>query len=71
MALHRPPSLIAKLSRSPGKIGMIIFGIVLVIGFAYAGVASVGRSFHDAQRIRSPLYSPRDCACWWRWALSS
>src|SRR5215471_10804146 len=27
----------AKLSRSPGRIGMIIFGIVLLIGFAYAG----------------------------------
>ena len=27
----------AKLSRSPGRIGMIVFGIVLLIGFAYAG----------------------------------
>ena len=27
----------AKLSRSPGRIGMVIFGIVLLIGFAYAG----------------------------------
>jgi PiT family inorganic phosphate transporter len=27
----------SKLSRSPGKIGMIVFGIVLVIGFGYAG----------------------------------
>jgi len=26
-----------KLSRSPGKIGMVVFGIVLVIGFGYAG----------------------------------
>ena len=26
----------AKMSRSPGRIGMIVFGIVLVIGFAYA-----------------------------------
>src|SRR5215831_17623874 len=30
-------ALDAKISRSPGKIGMIIFGIVLLIGFAYAG----------------------------------
>src|SRR5215813_4886471 len=30
-------ALDAKLSRSPGKIGMVIFGIVLLIGFAYAG----------------------------------
>jgi len=27
----------AKLSCSPGRIGMVIFGIVLLIGFAYAG----------------------------------
>jgi PiT family inorganic phosphate transporter len=27
----------SKLRRSPGKIGMIVFGVVLVIGFAYAG----------------------------------
>jgi inorganic phosphate transporter, PiT family len=27
----------AKLGRSPGKIGMVIFGVVLAIGFAYAG----------------------------------
>jgi len=26
-----------KLSRSPGRIGMVVFGIVLVIGFGYAG----------------------------------
>src|SRR6201998_4668242 len=32
----------AKMSRSPGKIGMIIFGIVLVIGFAYAGSHLLG-----------------------------
>src|SRR5271166_3055691 len=30
-------ALDAKISRSPGRIGMIIFGIVLLIGFAYAG----------------------------------
>ncbi len=27
----------AKLSRSPGRIRMIVFGIVLLIAFAYAG----------------------------------
>jgi len=32
----------AKIARSPGKIGMIIFGIVLVIGFAYAGSHLLG-----------------------------
>src|SRR6202050_4097043 len=31
------PVLDAKLGRSPGRIGMIIFGVVLAIGFAYAG----------------------------------
>jgi len=30
-------ALEAKMSRSPGKIGMIVFGIVLLIGFVYAG----------------------------------
>jgi PiT family inorganic phosphate transporter len=37
-----PTVLDAKLSRSPGKIGMIVFGIVLVIGFAYAGSHLLG-----------------------------
>src|SRR5271156_1000226 len=37
MATASPSVLDAKLSRSPGKIGMVIFGIVLAIGVAYAG----------------------------------
>jgi inorganic phosphate transporter, PiT family len=37
-----PTVLDAKLRRSPGKIGMTIFGIVLVIGFAYAGSHLLG-----------------------------
>ena len=33
-----PPTLLdQKLSRSPGKLGMLVFGVVLVIGVAYAG----------------------------------
>jgi PiT family inorganic phosphate transporter len=32
----------SKLSRSPGKIGMIVFGIVLLIGFSYAGSHLLG-----------------------------
>lgn len=32
----------AKLRRSPGKIGMIVFGAVLVVGFAYAGSHLLG-----------------------------
>jgi inorganic phosphate transporter, PiT family len=36
------PVLDAKLRRSPGRIGMIIFGVVLAIGFAYAGSHLLG-----------------------------
>jgi inorganic phosphate transporter, PiT family len=32
----------SKIRRSPGKIGMIVFGVVLVIGFAYAGSHLLG-----------------------------
>src|ERR1700720_3208962 len=28
----------SKLTRNPGKIGMLIFGVALIIGFIYAGV---------------------------------
>ena len=42
MATASPTVLDAKLSRSPGKIGMIIFGIVLVIGFSYAASHLLG-----------------------------
>src|SRR6201993_3989150 len=37
MATATSTVLDAKMSRTPGKLGMIIFGIVLIIGFAYAG----------------------------------
>jgi len=37
VALHQPNAVHAKLNKSPGAIGMIIFGIVLIGGFAYAG----------------------------------
>ncbi|HEX3822381.1 MAG TPA: inorganic phosphate transporter [Candidatus Sulfotelmatobacter sp.] len=42
MATASSTVLDAKLSRSPGKIGMIIFGIVLLIGFGYAGTHLLG-----------------------------
>ena len=42
MATASPTVLDAKLSRSPGKIGMIVFGIVLVIGFSYAASHLLG-----------------------------
>src|SRR6202047_2327177 len=32
----------SKLSRSPGKIGMIVFGIVLLIGFSYSAAHLLG-----------------------------
>jgi inorganic phosphate transporter, PiT family len=37
VALATPSAVHAKLNKSPGAIGMIIFGIVLIGGFAYAG----------------------------------
>src|SRR5271163_3055839 len=37
MAIPPTSSVHAKLDKSPGAIGMIIFGIVLIGGFAYAG----------------------------------
>src|SRR5260370_13088531 len=42
MATATSTVLDAKISRTPGKVGMIIFGIVLVIGFAYAGSQLLG-----------------------------
>ena len=42
MATATSTVLDAKISRSPGKLGMIIFGIVLVIGFGYAGSHLLG-----------------------------
>jgi PiT family inorganic phosphate transporter len=40
----------SKMRRSPGKIGMIVFGVVLIIGFAYAGSHLLGdlATIHDA-----------------------
>jgi inorganic phosphate transporter, PiT family len=42
MATASSTVLDAKISRNPGKIGMIVFGIVLIIGFAYAGSHLLG-----------------------------
>jgi len=36
-AVAKPSAVHAKLNKSPGAIGMIIFGIVLIGGFSYAG----------------------------------
>src|SRR5271170_8132238 len=37
VAVATPSAVHEKLNKSPGAIGMIIFGIVLICGFAYAG----------------------------------
>jgi PiT family inorganic phosphate transporter len=49
-----PTALDQKLSRSPGKIGMLIFGIVLAIGIAYAGSSLL----HDLSTIHADSYLP-------------
>jgi inorganic phosphate transporter, PiT family len=43
-----------KLSRSPGKIGMLVFGVVLVIGVAYAGSSLI----HDLSYVHSESFMP-------------
>jgi inorganic phosphate transporter, PiT family len=43
-----------KLSRSPGKIGMLIFGAVLAIGVAYAGSSLI----HDLSYVHSESFLP-------------
>jgi PiT family inorganic phosphate transporter len=49
-----PSVLDQKLSRSPGKIGMLVFGIVLVIGIAYAGSSLL----HDLSFVHSDSVLP-------------
>jgi PiT family inorganic phosphate transporter len=48
------PVLDAKLGRSPGRIGMIIFAVVLAIGFAYAG----SHLLRDLSTMHSPSLLP-------------
>jgi PiT family inorganic phosphate transporter len=55
MATATPsPVLDAKLSRSPGKIGMLIFGVILVIGVIYAG----GHLLSDLSAMHSESVLP-------------
>ncbi len=50
-----PPTLLdQKLSRSPGKLGMLVFGVVLVIGVAYAGSSLL----HDLSAVHSESFLP-------------
>ncbi len=54
MATASQTVLDAKLSRSPGKLGMIIFGIVLAIGVAYAGSSLLS----DLSTVHSGSFLP-------------
>src|ERR1700691_6350135 len=54
MATASQSVLDQKLSRSPGKIGMLVFGIVLVIGIAYAGSSLL----HDLSTIHNESILP-------------
>src|ERR1700733_12450696 len=42
MATAASPALEKKMSRNPGMIGMIVFGIALVVGIIYTGVSIAG-----------------------------
>lgn len=53
-ATAAPSVLDQKLSRSPGKLGMLIFGIVLVIGVAYAGSSLI----HDLSFVHGDSILP-------------
>ena len=44
----------SKITRGPGMIGMMVFGVVLVIGFVYVGVRLAG----DLSEIHSPDVMP-------------
>jgi PiT family inorganic phosphate transporter len=54
MATATPSVLDQKLSRSPGKIGMLVFGVVLVIGVAYAGSSLL----HDLSFVHNESILP-------------
>ena len=54
MASASQSVLDAKLSRSPGKLGMLIFGIVLAIGVAYAGSSLL----RDLSTVHSGSFLP-------------
>jgi PiT family inorganic phosphate transporter len=54
MATALPSVLDQKLSRSPGKIGMLVFGVVLAIGVVYAGHSLI----HDLSFVHSDSLLP-------------
>ncbi len=53
-ATATPSVLDQKLSRSPGKLGMLVFGVVLVIGVGYAGSSLL----HDLSFVRNESVLP-------------
>jgi inorganic phosphate transporter, PiT family len=54
MATASQTLLDQKLSRSPGKIGMLVFGVVLAIGVAYAGSSLI----HDLSLVHLDSFLP-------------
>src|SRR6202161_604205 len=54
MAAAPPTVLDQKLSRSPGKLGMLIFGAVLIVGVAYSGSSLL----HDLSFVHSDSILP-------------
>src|SRR6202162_4540484 len=54
MATAPPTVLDQKLSRSPGKLGMLIFGVVLIVGVAYSGSSLL----HDLSFVHSDSIMP-------------
>ncbi len=54
MATASPTVLDQKLSRGPGKIGMLVFGVALVIGVGYAGSSLL----HDLSTIHNQSVLP-------------
>src|SRR3984957_7932335 len=54
MSTAPPTVLDQKLSRSPGKLGMLIFGVVLIVGVAYAGSSLL----HDLSFVHATSITP-------------
>ena len=64
-----PQGVHEKLKRKPGKIAILVFGVVLIIGVVYAGSSLV----HDLSGVRNTSIMPNlllGLALLWRWHLS-
>ena len=64
------PALEAKLGKGPGKIGVLVFAVVLIIGVVYAGshLLSDLSAVHSRRSSPSSYWASR---CWSRSASSS